>query len=229
MHPRNRFRMGYADPGVSLASNQALLEDAYGLKWSIPRGATCPSVPSRCDYIHHLADLLSGGDDAAIPRGRAVRVIDIGAGAGCIYPLIGASEYGWSFVATETDKAAMHWARQIVRVNTSVASLIESRFQPDSRACFEGVAKQGETFGASLCNPDAEVDFIERMIAESASRPRLCRWFTSLVPKSGQLPGLRRSLAHVHATGVKVIPIVHDQKKGRVLAWTFAVLGGRVF
>lgn len=221
MHQRNRFRSGYADPGVELASNQALLAEAYGLKWSLPRGTSCPSVPSRCDYIQHLADLLSAGDEAAIPRGRAVRVLNISAGADCIYPLIGASEYGWSFVATDTDKPAMHWARQIVRVNPSVASLIEHRFQADASACFEGAVKPGESFAASLCNPD-DVELIERMIAGSASRPRLCRWFTTLVPKSAELPRLRQALIRAHATGTKVIPIVHDQKKSRILAWTFA-------
>jgi 23S rRNA (adenine1618-N6)-methyltransferase len=181
MHPRNRFRTRYdvatliakspalepfvrtslrgedtinfADPAAVLALNQALLKDAYGLQWSIPRGALCPPIPSRCDYIHHLADLLSGGDPAAIPRGRAVRVLDIGSGANCVYPLIGASEYGWSVVGTEIDKAAMHWARQIVRVNRLVAHLIECRLQKDASACFAGVVKPGERFAASMCNP----------------------------------------------------------------------------
>ena len=221
MHSRNRFRTEDTDPGVELAPNQALLADAYGLKWSIPRGVPCPSVPSRCDYIHHLADLLSGGDDAAVPRGSGVRVIDLRAGVSCIYPLIGASEYGFRFLATDIEKPAMHWARQIVRLNPSVASLIEHRFQPDSSACFDGVVKPGERFAASLCDPGADLDLVARIIAESASRPLLCRWFTTLVPKSGDLPRLRQALARAPVTGTKVIPIVHDQKKSRILAWTF--------
>ncbi|HUR19633.1 MAG TPA: RlmF-related methyltransferase [Vicinamibacterales bacterium] len=221
MHPRNRIRTSDTEPGVDPGLNQALLAGAYGLKWSLPRGAHCPSVPSRTDYIHHLADLLSGGDDAAIPRGRAVRMIDIGAGSGCVSPLIGACEYGWSFVATDTDKAAMHWARQIVRVNTSIRSLIEHRFQPHASACFEGVAKQGERFDASLCVSGGDAEFIATMIDESAARPRLCRWFTTLVPKSGDLPRLRQALSRAHATDTRVIPLVHDQKKSCILAWTF--------
>ena len=290
MHPRNRFRTRYdvatliakspalepfvhtslrgedtinfADPDAVMALNQALLMDAYGLRWSIPRGALCPPIPSRCDYIHHLADLLSGGDDAAIPRGRAVRVLDIGSGANCIYPLIGASEYGWSVVGTEIDKAAMQWARQIVRVNRPVAPLIECRYQPNSSACFAGVVKPGERFAASMCNPPVhasaeeaaegsrkkrrnlglaksapalnfggqagelwcaggEVGFIKRMIAESATRPRLCRWFTTLVSKSEHLPRLRQALKTVQVTDTKVINMVQGQKKSRILVWTF--------
>jgi 23S rRNA (adenine1618-N6)-methyltransferase len=289
-HRRNRFRAGYdfarliasspqlgafvevnahghasidfADPEAVMALNRALLRDAYGLQWSLLPGALCPPVPGRSDYLHHLADLLSGGDAAAIPRGPAVRILDIGTGANCIYPMIGASEYGWRFLGTEIDKPAMHWARQIVRVNRSVAALIECRLQPDRLACFAGVVKVGETFDASVCNPPfhasreaaaegtrrkrrglglantaatlnfggtaaelwcpgGEVGFIERMIGESAARPRLCRWFTTLVSKSEHLPRLRRSLRDAGAAAVNVIEMAQGNKKSRILAWTF--------
>ncbi len=261
-NPRGQDTINFADPAAVLALNQALLKDAYGLEWSIPREALCPPIPSRCDYIHHLADLLSGGDDAAIPCGRAVRVLDIGTGANVIYPLIGASEYGWMFVGTEVDKASMHWARQIVRVNRAIASNIECRLQANSLSCFAGVTKHGETFAASMCNPPfhasaekaaegsrkkrrnlglarstpalnfggqagelwcsgGEVGFIERMITESAARPQLCVWFTTLVSKSEHLPRLRQSLTRVHVAAVKVLDTAQGQKKSRILAWTF--------
>jgi 23S rRNA (adenine1618-N6)-methyltransferase len=198
VHPRNRFRAGYdfprhisrspaladfvraaphgrpsidfADPRAVLALNEALLADAYGLVWNLPRGALCPPIPGRSDYIHYLADLLSGGDEARIPRGRDVRIIDIGSGANAIYPMIGASEYGWSFVATEIDRTAMRWARQIVRVNRSIAPLIEHRLQPDPLACFAGVTKPGERFAASMCNPPFHASAKEA--SESSDRKR---------------------------------------------------------
>lgn len=291
MHPRNRFRAGYdvarltaahpplapfvvrnprgestidfADPAAVLALNQALLKDAYGLQWSIPAGALCPPIPGRLDYVHHLADLLSGGDEAAIPHGPTVAILDIGAGASCIYPLLGASEHGWRFVATDADQAAHRWARQIVRINRQVARLIEGRHQPDPRACFAHVTTAGERFAACMCNPpfhasaadaaagsarkrrnlrlgpDAaalnfggapgelwceggEPGFIERLIVESASRPQLCFWFTTLVSKSAHLPRLRRALARTPATVVRTIDMAQGQKRSRILAWTFA-------
>ena len=286
--PRNRFRSGYdfarlisrhpsleefagptvrgntsidfADPNAVMALNQALLADAYGLSWSVPPGALCPPVPGRSDYVHHLADLLSHGDDGAIPRGRDVRIIDIGAGANAIYPMIGAAEYGWSFVATETDQTSMRWARQVIRVNRSIGPLIEYRHQTNPLACFAGVTKPGERFHASMCNPPfhasaqeaaeastrkrrnlklanaeplnfggrsnelwgpgGEVGFIERMIAESAARPNLCRWFTTLVSKSENLPRLRRALKSANAI-ITTIEMAQGQKKSRILAWTF--------
>jgi len=151
--PHGRPSIDFADPRAVLALNEALLADAYGLVWNLPRGALCPPIPGRSDYIHYLADLLSAGDEARIPRGRDVRIIDIGSGANAIYPMIGASEYGWSFVATEIDQTALRWARQIVRMNRSIGPLIEHRLQPDPLSCFTGVTKAGERFAASMCNP----------------------------------------------------------------------------
>jgi 23S rRNA (adenine1618-N6)-methyltransferase len=258
--PHGRPSIDFADPRAVTALNQALLLDAYDLSWSLPRGALCPPIPGRSDYIHYLADLLAEGQND-IPRGRAVRILDIGSGANAIYPMIGASEYGWSFVATEIDQTAMRWARQIVRINRQIAPLIEHRLQPNPLAIFAGVTKAGEQFDASMCNPpfhasakDAaagsarkrknlglehaeplnfggaanelwcpggEVGFIERMIAESAARPKLCRWFTTLVSTSEHLSTLRKSLKRVEASTIRTIDMAQGQKKSRILAWTF--------
>ena len=244
-----------------MALNQALLADAYDLSWSLPRGTLCPPVPGRSDYLHHLADLLSPDDGGTIPRGKSVRILDIGSGANCIYPMIGASEYGWRFVATEIDRTSMRWARQIVRINRPIATLIEHRLQTNPLACFPGVTNAGERFDASMCNPPfhasakeaaegstrkrrnlgltnaeplnfggtanelwcagGEAGFIERMMLESAARPTLCRWFTTLVSNSEHMPRLRRSLKSVDPSAVKTIDMAQGQKKSRILAWTF--------
>lgn len=182
MHPRNRFRSGYdfqrlvesspalvtyvrpnafGDPSIDYSNpdavkalNQALLKHAYGLEvWDIPRGYLCPPIPGRSDYLHYLADLLKTREGAAIPRGRSVFVLDIGMGANCIYPLIGASEYGWRFVGSETDPLALRWAKRLVAANTAVADLIECRQQPSPMECFKDVIKPGEALDLSMCNP----------------------------------------------------------------------------
>ncbi len=176
LHPRNRFLMrydfpqliacspalaafvkanafgddsiDYANPQAVKALNQALLKQAYGLvHWDIPQGYLCPPIPGRSDYIHHVADLI------AMRRGPSVRVLDIGTGANCIYPLIGASEYGWSFVGAEIDPVAWLWARKIVAANPSVAGLIECRLQKSAEQCFHGIIQPGERFDLTLCNP----------------------------------------------------------------------------
>lgn len=90
--PRDEETIDFADPVAVLTLNQALLKEAYGLQWSLPHGALCPPVPGRLDYIHHLADLLGGGDAADAPRGSDIAILNLCAGANCILPLLGASE-----------------------------------------------------------------------------------------------------------------------------------------
>lgn len=67
-----------------------------------------------------------------------------------------------------------------------------------------------------------EVAFLRRMIAESAARPQLCGWFTTLVSKRESLAPLERALAQARATEVKTLPLAQGQKKSRILAWRFA-------
>lgn len=176
LHPRNRFRtrydflrliaaspalgpfvrlnehgddsIDYADPQAVKALNQALLKEAYGLQhWDLPPGYLCPPIPGRGDYVHYLADLIAGR------QGPRVRVLDIGTGANCIYPLIGASEYGWSFVAAELDPTALRWARKLAAANAQVAALIECRQQTSATRCFHGMIRPAERFDLTLCNP----------------------------------------------------------------------------
>lgn len=288
LHPRNRFRDGYeferlvavsprlaefvapnaygdvsidyANPEAVKALNQALLKDAYGIEnWDVPPGYLCPPIPGRSDYLHYLADLPGIGDG---PK-RRVDVLDIGTGANCIYPLIGAREYGWHFVATDVDPAAVKWARQLVAANPEVADLIECRLQKSPTACLAGVTHARETFALSMCNPPfhasaeeaaegnqrkrrnlgqkksatpvlnfggqagelwcdgGEGGFIGRMIAESAERPQLCRWFTTLVSKNAHLPRLFHLLEAAQAGDVQTLEMKHGQKTTTILAWTF--------
>jgi 23S rRNA (adenine1618-N6)-methyltransferase len=271
-HPVAGDTLNFADPAAVLALNRALLAHHYGLDhYELPPGALCPPIPGRVDYLHHLADLLAETTpDRQPPRGAATRVLDLGTGANCIYPLLGAREYGWSFVATDIAPASLDNARRILAAHAhlGVAALIELRLQPDPSSLFANIIAPGETFAASLCNPPfhasaaeaatgtqrklrnlaagrshraagqpalnfgglahelwcegGEPAFLHRMIAESARRPTLCRWFTTLVSKSAHLPDLERALASARATEVRVIPMRHGEKHSRILAWSFA-------
>lgn len=277
----------YADACAVKALNQALLAHAYGLRaWDLPPGGLCPPIPGRSEHLHHLADLLadgasgagsaggaSGAGSAGVPRGRAVSVLDVGTGASCIYPLIGAREYGWRFVGTEVDPASARWAEKLVAAHPQVADRIEVRLQPSPLHCFEGVVEPDERFDLSLCNPPffasaqeaargnrrkrrnlsekradggrsggkrptgdvrnfggkagelwcegGELGFVQRMISESAARPQLCRWFTTLVARGATLPRLRRALDDAGAVEVRVLELSHGAKQSRILAWRF--------
>lgn len=58
-------------------------------------------MPNRCNYIHWIEDLLVSEIIAkANTSVNNARGFDIGTGANCIYPLLGASLLGWSFVGS---------------------------------------------------------------------------------------------------------------------------------
>ena len=156
VHP-NKFAdesIDFADPAAVKALNQALLRHFYGIAhWDIPAGYLCPPIPGRADYVHYLADLLADGNGGLVPRGAAVRVLDVGMGANCIYPIIGHQEYGWQFVGTEIDAVAMRSAQQIVEGNPALAGAVEGRLQPNKSHIFLGLVRPGEVFDLTLCNP----------------------------------------------------------------------------
>lgn len=153
----NRFNIesiDFADPEAVKALNTALLKHYYGIDhWDIPPGYLCPPVPGRADYIHHIADLLGAYNDGKIPTGKAVRCLDIGVGANCIYPLIGAKAYGWSFVGADIDPVAIASANSIIEANPVLQDAVECRLQPNPKDIFVGIIRDAEVFDLTICNP----------------------------------------------------------------------------
>ncbi len=150
----NELTIDFANPAGVMALNAALLKAFYEVDaWSVPPGYLCPPIPGRADYVHHAADLLAIDHAGTIPRGPAVRVLDIGVGANCIYPLIGHHEYGWRFVGSDTDAAALAAAQQIVDDNTGLAAAIELRLQSSAQKIFAGILAPDDRFDLVLCNP----------------------------------------------------------------------------
>lgn len=145
--------LDFADPAAVKALNQAILKADYGvLDWDLPDGHLCPPIPGRADYLHYLADLLATDNGGAIPHGPTIRVLDVGVGANCIYPLLGQHEYGWRFVGTDVDAQALAAAQRIVDGN-HLGAAIELRQQSAPEHIFAGVWQAGEVFAATLCNP----------------------------------------------------------------------------
>ena len=144
----------FANPLAVTALNRALLQDNYGIQnWDIPAQNLCPPVPGRADYVHYLADLLAASHGGVMPRKKLIKVLDIGTGASCIYPLIGYSEYGWCFVATDINAVSLENAQAILDANPVLASNITLRLQISPNAIFKGVVFDDDWFDLSLCNP----------------------------------------------------------------------------
>ena len=144
----------FGNPAAVKALNRALLALHYGVRgWEIPAGYLCPPIPGRADYIHHAADLLAAGNKKNIPCGPTVRLLDIGTGANCIYPLLGHAEYGWRFLGVDIDPIALANAQSILDKNPASTADIELRLQPVWDNIFVGLLRSGETFDLSMCNP----------------------------------------------------------------------------
>ena len=75
--------------------------------------------------------------------------------------------------------------------------------------------------GAELWCEGGEAAFARRMIAESAKHPSACRWFTTLVSKSSNLPGIHAALRQAGARDIRTIEMAQGQKKSRIVAWRF--------
>jgi len=152
----------FANPAAVRALNRALLLSEYGIRdWDIPAQYLCPPIPGRADYLHYLADLLAEDNGGDIPRGSLVRVLDIGTGANCVYPLIGQRAYGWQFVGTDIDPAALANAQAILDANTGLNEAITLRLQTSRQAIFKGVVQADEHFDLTLCNPPFHASLAE--------------------------------------------------------------------
>lgn len=152
-NPYGNLSIDFANPAAVKVFNRALLNHFYGLQfWDIPEGYLCPPIPGRADYLHGLADLLAKDAQGQLPRGAKVKVLDIGSGANCIYPLIGQAEYGWHFVGAELDASALAAAQVIIQSNR-LEKTIQLRLQTQANHIFQGIIQPHERFALSLCNP----------------------------------------------------------------------------
>ena len=98
----------FSNPIAVKVLNKAILNHYYGIKnWEFPDENLCPPIPGRADYIHHIADLLSENNFGRIPIGDKITCLDVGVGASCIYPIIGATEYGWKFIGSDIDPKSL--------------------------------------------------------------------------------------------------------------------------
>lgn len=153
-NPANESTIDFSNSEAIRVLNKALLMFFYDVQfWEIPSNYLCPPIPGRADYIHYLADILAEDNDGVIPRGKQIKVLDIGTGANCIYPIIGSQQYAWSFVGTDIDPVSVKTANLIVKSNKNLTSYIKLRLQKDSASIFNHVIKKEDKFTLTMCNP----------------------------------------------------------------------------
>ena len=144
----------FSNPEAVKMLNKALLISEYEIQnWDIPINYLCPPIPGRADYIHYIADLLASSNNGLIPEGENITGLDIGIGANCIYPIIGNSAYGWSFVGTDIDETAIQNCKKIITQNPKLIDAISLQLQTEPRYIFKNIILPEDKFAFTICNP----------------------------------------------------------------------------
>lgn len=154
INQHNIETIDFSDPEAVKSLNKALLANHYDIQdWDIPKNYLCPPIPGRADYIHYIADLLASTNNGIIPEGETVQGLDIGTGANCIYPIIGNSTYGWSFVGTDIDENAIENCSKIIENNPKLIDAISLQQQTEARFIFKNIITPEDRFTFTICNP----------------------------------------------------------------------------
>ncbi|MGY8901218.1 MAG: 23S rRNA (adenine(1618)-N(6))-methyltransferase RlmF, partial [Flavobacteriales bacterium] len=144
----------FSNPLAVKVLNRALLNHYYGIEnWEFPDENLCPPIPGRADYIHHIADILAENNFGKIPTGENVICLDVGLGASCIYPIVGVTEYDWTFIGSDIDPNAIASAQNIIDSNASLKNRVECRLQENSSDVFYGIVSKEEKIELTICNP----------------------------------------------------------------------------
>ncbi len=155
VNPKGEQTVDFANEQAVRLLNQALLMQHYQVAhWNIPEGYLCPPIPGRADYVHYAADLLYGKKNSA-------KVLDIGTGANCIYPIIGSRSYGWQFVGSDIDPVSVATAKLIVESNSVLKNKIKVVQQKNKQSIFSGIIGPHDLFDLTLCNPPFHASLAE--------------------------------------------------------------------
>ncbi|MCK8086255.1 23S rRNA (adenine(1618)-N(6))-methyltransferase RlmF [Vibrio sp. 1CM8B] len=183
-NPVGEDTINFSDPLAVKLLNKALLAHHYGVKhWDIPAGYLCPPIPGRADYIHRVADILNSDGQGEPYNHASVKALDIGVGANCIYPIIGATEYKWRCTGTDVDSVSIKTANFIAESNPNLKGKIRARLQADSESIFKGVIKDNERYDVTICNPPFHSSLEE---AEKGSQRKLDNLAANRAKKAGQ-------------------------------------------
>ena len=139
----------FSNPKAVKALNTALLKAYHNIDyWEFSDQNLCPPIPSRADYLYYLHDLLRASSFNAKPT----KILDIGTGASCIYPLLGNALFDWHFVASDIAEKTLESAQNSITKNKLETKII-LRKQTRKKHILTGVIQADDFFFATLCNP----------------------------------------------------------------------------
>ena len=82
-----KFSFNNSDDLIKLVKSQ--LKKDFNLTIDFPKNCLIPRLPSRLNYLLLIDDILLTKRQKLKTTARAAKILDIGTGASCIYPLLG--------------------------------------------------------------------------------------------------------------------------------------------
>ncbi|QDZ19283.1 S-adenosyl-L-methionine dependent methyltransferase [Chloropicon primus] len=222
---------------------RCILRQDFGISWERPPRSLIPPVPNRLTYLLWLRDLVLSTKPSDGEGG--VRGVDVGTGGTLIYPLLGASAFGWTFLATESCEYSLGWAERNRASNAGVKDLITVR---DSKGgVLLGVVDEGARYDFCMCNPPffdvteerslhkpghgglenelrcpgGEAGFVGRMISDSLVMKGQVLWYTTMIGRKKTLKALLARLrGEKDVKGIRTTTFVCGRTTRWGLAWT---------
>jgi 23S rRNA (adenine1618-N6)-methyltransferase len=162
LHQRRRRTIDFTNPSACRELTKILLKKDFGVEWDLPDGHLVPPVTNRLNYILWVQDLLQLSSPTGFTEERTlnkhisrnsstittvIRGLDIGCGASCIYPLLGASLLNWHFIGVDVTNEALEWAQKNLDMNLHLKEMIKLRkveMQPEQKMFYSSSSKNDD-------------------------------------------------------------------------------------
>ena len=250
------FESDYKDEKLQIRFVQILLSKYYNIpQWHLLPGRLVPHPKLREQYLHWISHLPlnihSGGDtENEYNHPENIRILEIGTGSNCIFPLLCGKHFKWEIVSTDIDSEALEEAEILLKEN-NIEDIAQLRLQKDPTNIYINIINEGEFFHYAIANPPyydsmvgieiatsrlkvmeymtkgGELEFVRGMIRESLGFRANVGWFSTIVGIQEHYDILYREL-EVYGLGltVKGGVLYSDlyNVKGKhiwLLAWTF--------
>nr|CAG4650088.1 EOG090X04JL [Sida crystallina] len=143
-----KVELNFKDPAAVRALTTVLLKKDFNLEVELPPNRLVPTLPLRLNYLLWIEDLIT-----LLPiQPDQIHGLDIGTGACCIYPILGATRNKWHFTATETDDINYECSQNTVEKN-NLSSFVTLKKVGAETMIIGNIGPFTDPYTFSMCNP----------------------------------------------------------------------------
>jgi len=173
--------LDFKRPEALKALLKVLLREDFDIDIDIPVDRLIPTLPLRINYLLWIEDLLKLFFPNVAPE--KFLGIDVGAGASCIYAILGSKFFGWNFISLEVDDVSLSFASSNVEANDLASRVRLNRVSPEER--FHDVLtrvlkpEDADRIPFLVCNPPFFADDCEMREGTTRKEERPQPWSVS--------------------------------------------------